>query len=173
MAYGKSKNLVKRTQSDKVLRNKAFKIASDPKYDGYQRVLASMVYKFFDKKSSGSGIINESNYQLANELHKPIIKKFKKRKVYSSFRDNIWGVDLADLQSLSKCNKGIKYLLCAIDFFSKYAWVIPLKDKKGTSFVNAFQKIVSEGRKPNKIWVGQGSEFYNQSFKDFLKINDI
>ena len=140
MAYGKSKDLVKRTQSDKVLRDKAFKIASDPKYDGYQRGLASMVYKFFDKKSSGSGIINESNYQLANELHKPIIRKFKKRKVYSSFRDNIWGVDLADMQSLSKYNKGIKYLLCAIDLFSKYSWVIPLKDKKGASIVNAFKK---------------------------------
>ena len=76
VAYGKSKDLVKRTQPDKVLRDKAFKIASDPKYDGYQRGLASMVYKFFDKKSSGSGITNGSNYQLANELHKPIIKKF-------------------------------------------------------------------------------------------------
>ena len=119
MAYGKSKDLVKRTQSDKVLRGKAFKIASDPKYDGYQRRLASMVYKFFDKKSSRSGITNE-NYQLANELHKPIIRKFKNRKVYSSFRDNIWGVDLADVQSLSKYKKGIKYLLCAIDLFSKY-----------------------------------------------------
>ena len=129
MAYGKSKDLVKRTQSDKVLRDKAFKIASDPKYDGYQRGLASMVYKFFDKKSSGSGIANEPNYQLANELHKPIIRKFKKRKVYSSFRDNIWGVDLADMQSLSKYNKRIKYLLCAIDLFSKYAWVFPLKEE--------------------------------------------
>ena len=69
---------MKRTQSDKVLRDKTFNIASDPKYDGYQRGLASMVYKFFDKKSSGSGITNKSNYQLANELHKPIIKKFKK-----------------------------------------------------------------------------------------------
>ena len=131
MAYGKSKGLTKRTQSDKVLRDKAFKIASDPKYDGYQRGLASMIYKFFDKKSaslnksSGSGIVNEPNYQLANELHKPIIRKFKKRKVYSSFRDNIWGVDLADMQSLSKYNKGIKYLLCAIDLLSKYAWVVP------------------------------------------------
>ena len=87
MAYGKSKDLVRRTQSDKVLRGKAFKIASDPKYDGYQRGLASMVYKFFDKKSKGSGIFNESNYQLANKLNKPIIKKFKKRKVYSSFKE--------------------------------------------------------------------------------------
>ena len=89
MAYGKSKDLAKRTQSDKVLRDKSFKIASDPKHDGYQRGLAWMVYKFFDEKSSGSGIVNEQNYQLANELHKPIIRKFRKRKVYSSFRDNI------------------------------------------------------------------------------------
>ena len=145
-----------------------------------------MVYKFFDKKSallnksSGSGIANEPNYQLANELHKPIIKKFKKRKVYSSFRDNIWGVDLVDMQSLSKFNKGIKYLLCAIDLFSKYAWVIPIKDKNGTSIVNAFKKIISKGskaeskgrRKPSKIWVDQGTKFHN-SFKDFLKINNI
>ena len=142
MAYGKSKDSAKRTQSNKVLRNKAFKIASDPKYDGYQRGLASMVYKFFDKKSKGSGIINEPNYQLANELHKPIIRKFKKRKVYSSFRDNIWGVYLADMQSLSKYNKRIKYLLCAIDLFSKYAWVVSLKDKRGISIINEFQKIV-------------------------------
>ena len=140
LAYGKSKDLVKRTQSDKVLRDKAFKIASDPKYDDYQRGLASMVYKFFDKKYKGSGITNDLNYQLANELHKPIIKKFKKRKVYSSFNENISGVDLADMQSLSKYNKGFKYLLCAIDLFSKYAWVIPIKDKKGTSIVNAFKK---------------------------------
>ena len=74
------------------------------------------------------------------------------------------------MQSLSKYNKGIKYLLCAIDLFSKYAWVVPIKNKKGTSIVNAFQKIISKGRKPNKIWVDQGSEFYNNSFKDFLKI---
>ena len=100
-----------------------------------------MVYKFFDKKSTGSSIANEPNYQLANELHKPIIRKFKKRKVYSSFRDNIWGVDLADMQSLSKYNKGIKYLLCAIDLLSKYAWVVPIKE---TSIVNAFKKILNQ-----------------------------
>ena len=173
MAYGKAKDLVRRTQSDKLLRDKAFKISSDPKDDSCQRRLASMVYTFFDKKSKGSGITKESNHQLANELHKPIIRKFKKRKVYSSFRDNIWGLDLADMQSLSKYNKGIKYLIYTIDLFSKYAWVIPLKDKKATSIVNAFQKVILEGRKPNKIWVDQGSEFYSQSFKDFLKINNI
>ena len=77
------------------------------------------------------------------------------------------------MQSLSKCNKGSKYLLCAIDLFSKYAWIVPLKDKRGITIVNAFQKIISKGRKPNKIWVDQGSEFYNKSFKDFLKINNI
>ena len=132
-------------------------------------IKAFMVYRIFDKKSKGSDIINESNYQLANELHEPIIKKFKKRKVYSSFRDKIWRVDLADMQSLSKFNKGIKYLFCAIDLLSKYAWVIPLKNKKGTSIVNVFQKIISKERKPNKIRVDQGSEFYNQSFKDFFE----
>ena len=77
------------------------------------------------------------------------------------------------MQSLSKYNKGIKYLLCAIDLFSKYAWVVPIKDKKGTSIVNAFKKIISEGRrKPNKMWIDQGGEFYNNSSKGFLKINN-
>ena len=128
-----------------------------------------MVYKFFDKKSNGSGVYAEPNYYLASELDRQIIRKFQRQKVYSSFRDNIWGVDLADMQSLSKYNKGIKYLLCAIDIFSKYAWVVPLKDKSGISIVNAFQKTISEGRKPNKIWVDQSGEFY----KRFLKINNI
>ena len=91
MAYRKSKDLTKRTQLDKVLRDKAFKITSDPKYDGYQRGLTSMVYKFFDKKSSGSGIANEPNYQLANELHKPIIRKCKKEKFIHRL-ETIFGV---------------------------------------------------------------------------------
>ena len=93
IAYGDFKYLTKRTAADKVLRNKAFKIASDQKYDGYQRGLASMVYNF-DKKSQGSGLAsNKEKIQLANELHKPIIKKFNKRKIYSSFKGNFWGVD--------------------------------------------------------------------------------
>ena len=109
-----------------------------------------------------------------NEFHKQIIRKFRKRKVYSSFRDNIWDVYLADMQSLGKYNKGIKYLLCAIDFFSKNLfWVVLLKDKRGISIVNAFQKTIFEGRKSNKIWVDQGGEFYNQLFKRYLKINNI
>ena len=109
MAYGKSKDLAKGTQSDKVLRDKAFKIANDPKYNGYKRGLFSMVYKFFDKRSSGSGADAEPNYQPADELHRQIIRKLQTRKVYSYFRDNIQGVDVADMQSLSKYNKGIKF----------------------------------------------------------------
>ena len=86
--------------------------------------------------------------------------------MYSLFKDNIWGVDLADMQLLSKFNKGFRFLLCVIDIFSKYAWVIPLKDKKGISIVNAFKQILKESnRKPNKILVDKGSEFYNISFK--------
>ena len=175
MAYGDFKDLPKRTAADKVLRDKAFKLASDEKYNGYQRGLASMVYKFFDKKSQRRGLAkNNENIQLANELHKPIIKKFNKRKVHSSFKDNIWGFDLADIQLLSKFNKGFRFLLCVIDIFSNYAWVIPLKDKKGINIVNSFQIIsIESSRKPNKIWVDKGSEFYNNSFKKWLKDNDI
>ena len=132
-----------------------------------------MVYKFFNKKSSGSSVDAEPSYQLANKLHRQIIRKSKRRKVYLSFRDNIWSVDLADVQSLSEYNKGIKYLFCAIDLFSKYTWVVPLNDKRGISIVNTFQRIVSKGRKPNKIWVDPGGEFYNNSFKRFSKINNI
>ena len=102
-----------------------------------------------------------------------LLENLKKKKVYSFFRENIWGFGSADMPSLSKYNKWIKYLFCAIDLFSKYAWVVPIKDKKGVSIVNAFKKIFSEGRKPNTIWVNQGSEFYKNTFKEFLNINDI
>ena len=177
-AYSDSKDLTKRTVADKILRNKAFNIAKDPKYDGYQRGLTSMVYKFFDKKSKGSGVVNTKlipqNQQLGEELHKPIIKKFEKRKVHAAFKDNIWGADLADMQLLSRYNKGIRFLLCVIDIFSKYAWVVLLKDKKGISIFKAFQSILKQSnRKPNKIWVDKGSEFYNAYFKKWLRDNDI
>ena len=114
MAYGDFKDAARRTASNKVLRDKAFNNAKNPKYDRYQRGLASMVYKFFDKKSKGSGvnIPSEFNEQSAKELHKPIIRKFKKRKVYSGFKDNIWGADLADMQLISKFNNGFRFLLC-------------------------------------------------------------
>ena len=119
MAYEDCKDLAKRTAADKVLKNKAFNIPKNPRYDGYQRELASMVYKFFDKKTKGSGLTTLSNKsaikyipqneQLAEELHKPIIRKFKKRKVYSAFKDNIWAADLADMQLISKFNKDLDF----------------------------------------------------------------
>ena len=96
------------------------------------------------------------------------------KKDNSQFKDNIWGVDLVDMQPLSRKNKGIKYLSCAIDLFSEYAFVISLKDKKGISIVNAFNKIIKQSnRKPNKIWVDEGGEFYNNVFKKWLSDNDI
>ena len=115
-----------------------------------------MVYKFFDKNFAGScDNMHENNkikqsqrrldlasQKLAEKLHKPIIRKFKKRPVYSRFKENIWGADLADIQLISNFNKGFRFLLCVIDSFSKYAWVIPFKDKKGVTITNAFQKIL-------------------------------
>ena len=130
MAYGDFKDLKKRTVADKVLRDKAFNIAKYPKCDGYQRGLRSMVYKFFDKKTKSSGVTlaNKSaiksipqNEQLAEELHKPIIRKFKTRKVHLAFKDNIWAADLADMQLISKFNTGFRFLLCVNDIYSKYA----------------------------------------------------
>ena len=106
-AYADHEDLINRTEADKVLKDRAYNISSNPEYDGYQRGLASMVYRFFDKKSTGSGFKKLKNMArnssiLADKRHKPIIRKFNKRKVYSQFKDNIWGVDLADMQSLSR-----------------------------------------------------------------------
>ena len=114
MAYGDFKNLKRRAFSHKVLRNKAFNVVKNLKYDGYQRRLASMFYKFFDKKSAGGGVNTplEFNEQLAEESHKSIIRNLKKRTVYSGFKDNIWGADLADMQLISKFHKGFRFLLC-------------------------------------------------------------
>ena len=132
-----------------------------------------MVYKCFYKNWKGGSINNneiKQNLQLAKELQKPIIRKFKKITVYSGFRDNTWGADLADMQLISKFNKGFIFLLSVIDIFSKYAQIVPLQDKKVASIVDAFQKIFkdsdrseakSKGRKPKKMWVDKGSEFYN------------
>ena len=160
MAYGDFKDLARRTYSDKVLRDKAFNIAKNHKYDGYQRGLASMVYKFFDKTSKGSGfnISLESNEELAEELRKPVIKKFKKEQQL--------------MQLISKINKGFRFLLCVADIFSKYALVVPLNDKNGVTIT--FQKLLDDSnRKPNKIWVDKGTEFYNSFLKKWLKDNDI
>ena len=115
-----------------------------------------MVYKFLDKMSPGSGVNMHANnkikqnhrpldlatHQLAEELLKPVIKIFYKITIYSAFKDNIWYADLADMQLINKCNKGFRSLLRVIDVFSKYAWVVPLKDQKGMTITNAIQKIL-------------------------------
>ena len=103
-----------------------------------------MIYTFFDKKTASGAIKNEvmQNKELAEKLYKPIFRKFQKWKLCSSFKDNIWRSGLANMQLLSKFNIGIHFLLCFIDTYSKYAWVISLKDTKGTTIINAFQKIL-------------------------------
>ena len=121
--------------------------------------------------------LNKINKLQMNFINQLLKKKFKKIRVYSLFKDNIWGVGLADMQLINKFNKGTRFLLCVIDIFSivsKYSWVVTLKDKKGVTIVNAFQKVLDRSnRKPNKIWVDKGSDFYNSSFIKWLKGNDI
>ena len=127
-----------------------------------------MVYKFCNKKSKRSSvnIETEPNEKSAKESSKPIVINFQKRTAYSGFKDNIWGTDFADIQLISKFDKGFRLSLCVIDILSKYAWVVPLKNKKDVSIAAAFQKIFDDlNRKPNKIWVDKGSQFYNSSFK--------
>ena len=116
--------------------------------------------------------------QLADELHKPIRRKFEKRRVVitgkntGSSIDNTWTADLVDMQPYSLWNKGYKYLLTVLDVFSKYAWVVPIKDKKGKTITNAFKVIINK-RKPTYLWTDKGTEFYNSTFKDYLKENGI
>ena len=114
------------------------------------------------------------NEQLAEELHKPVTKKCKRRKAYAKFKDNIWAADLTEIESLSSKNKNVKYLLCVIDVFTKYAWVKPLKDNKGETVLNAFMEIVNEtNHKPHKLWVVQEREFYNKLIQEWLGNNYI
>ena len=136
MVHGDFKDSAKGTAADEFLKNKAFNIAKNPKYGGHQTGLPSMVYKFFDKKTKGSGVntlANKSaiksipqNEQLAEE---PIIRIQKKKSIFGTQREYL-GADLADMQLISKFNKGFRFSLCVIDIYSKYAWVVPLKDKK-------------------------------------------
>ena len=130
------KDLAKRFISDKIFKDRVYGIARNRNYDGYQRALASMVYKFFDNKIRSRISVNE---KLAEQLHKTVIKKFKRRNVYARFKDSILAVDLAEIESLSSKNKSTKYLLCAIDVFTKYAWVKPLKDRKSKIVLNNFK----------------------------------
>ena len=124
-----------------------------------------MVHNFFDKKTSGGAIKSEikQNGELTKELHKPIIRKFEKRKVHSSFKDNVCGAYLADMQLISNW---FRFLLDVTDIYQKYSLIIFLKDKKRIIITNAFQRFIDESkRKPNKIWVYKDKKFYNKSMK--------
>ena len=107
--------------------------------------------------------------ELAEELHKPVTRKFKKRRVFVDGVDEIWAADLVDMTSFQKFNGGVKYLLTVIDVFSKYGWILPLKNKTGLSVANALKKIFKE-RKPKKLWVDKGKEFYNKHVKDLVDL---
>ena len=167
MACVDFKDLPKITAADKILLDKAFNAAKNPKNDGYQCRVTSMVYKFFNKETLGDAVKSEI-------MQKPTIKKFEKRKVHSSFKYNIWGADQANMQLMNKFNKGFQFLLRVIDTYSKYTWVVPLKDKKGITITNAFQNILDEsGRKLNKVWADKGSDFCIGSMKLWLQDNDM
>ena len=106
---------------------------------------------------------------LAEELHKPVKRKFRKRRVLVSGIDKIWAADLADMQALSKENEGYKFLLLVIDTFSKYGWIVPLKNKKGETIVKALKEIFKEsGRRPDKLWTDKGREFFNKDVRDLV-----
>ena len=136
-AFSDSKDFTKRTVADKILRNRAFNVAKDPKYDGYQRRLASMVYKIFDKKSTGSGAkqvntkLTPQNQQLPEELHKPIIKKFVKRKVHAAFKDNIRGADLRI--------KELDFYYVLLIFLVNMLGLFPQKLKKASALLQQFK----------------------------------
>ena len=114
--------------------------------------------------------MSKENWQekLADELHTPIKHTFTRRRVIVNHIDEIWAADLIDMQKFSKWNRGYKYLMMVIDVFSKYGWIVPLKDKKAESVTNAFKTIFNKGRKPQYLWVDKGKEFYNKHLKDLL-----
>ena len=105
---------------------------------------------------------------LAGELHKPIRRKFNKRRVLVSGIDKLWAAELADMKAFSKYNQGYNFILVVIDIFSKYGWAIPLKNKEGKTVAEAVKTIFEE-RKPAKMWVDKGKEFYNKDVKDLIE----
>ena len=111
----------------------------------------------------------EQQQLLAKEVFSPQITKFRRERIIPLYKDETWSADLIDKSSLSKYNNNYKFILTVIDIFTKYAWAIPLKNKSGLSITNGFKTILSDGRKPEKLWVDRGSEFYNKTFKSLLK----
>ena len=123
------------------------------------------------KKKMGEGL--RWSDELANELHKPIRRKFMKRTVFAKNVDDIWTADLVDMQQFAKNNKGVKYLLTVIDVFSKYGWIIPLKTKTGIEVAKAFEELFKQNKPPSKLWTDKGTEFYNTHMKKVLSSNNV
>ena len=139
----------------------------------FSEKLARAIIKPIIKTKHKLGLgVKKNNSQEAKELHKPIIRKFKRRKVIVHKIDQIWSADLVDMKQFSRQNKGFKHLLTVIDLFSKFAWTIPLKTKTGKEMVESFSKLI-KNRKPNKLWTDAGKEFVNKEFKKFLTDNKI
>jgi transposase InsO family protein len=167
IAYSQNSDTKNRNAADDVLAKVATEIATDENEPEYERKQARTVAAIMATKSRfGLG--------LADELHKPLRRKFPRRRVQVLHKDEIWGADLVEMQDYAKENNGFRYLLTVICIFSKFAWVVPMKDKTGKSTVAAFQKIFDEsGRKPKKLWVDHGKEFYNINMDAWLKQHNI
>ena len=158
MAYGNFKDFAGRTALDEIFLHNAVNIDKNPKHDKYQRDLPFFKKKHLIKRLQVEQLKNE-NISI-KELKKTIIKKLNKRNVQLHSRENIWSADLADMQLISIFDNGIRFLSCVIDILSKYAWVIPLKNKKGITITNSFQKTLDKSNcKSYEIWVDKGSEF--------------
>jgi len=161
-----------RNMSDIALAHRADEIANNPMFDDVQRKDANFISGIMKTKAKfGFGVWNE---ELADELHAPVRRKFKRRRVISYSVDDVWSCDLVEMQGWKKQNKGYRYMLNVIDVHSKYAWSIPLKDKTGKTVLGAFKQLVnSSGRKPNHIWVDEGKEFYNKNMDEWIKEKNI
>ena len=182
MAYGDFKDLSRRISFDKILRDMMdinvdlLQLSINFLTNKYPleplHLLASETLARQKKFTIKNEII--SNKELAEKLQKPIIRKLNKRKVPSSFIDNIWDAELPYMHLIRNFNEGFKFLLRVIDIYSKYAWVIPLKDKKGITITNAFQKMLGESKhKPNIMSVDRDNEFHNRSMKSWLEKNAV
>ena len=171
-AYYDSKNLAKRTISDKVLRVRAYEIAKSSQYDRYERALESMVFNVLAREA-WSGSKSNSNKELSQELHELLFKKFSKRRVYVICKCNLLAANLTEMGPLSFKNQNVKHFLCVKNFFTKYASVKPLKDKRGKPVLHVIKIVNKSNRKPNKSWVDEGRDFYDRFRQKWLHNNDI
>jgi hypothetical protein len=169
--YNENTDTKIRNISDIALAHRADEIANNPSYGDVQRKDAKFISGIMKTKAKfGLGW----NEELADELHAPVRRKFKRRRVISYGIDDVWSCDLVEMQEWSKQNKGHRYMLNVIDVHSKYAWSVPLKDKTGKTVLEAFKQIVeNSGRKPHHIWVDEGKEFYNKYMDEWIKENNI